>query len=149
MKKTLSLLTLLVLFSVALPAFAADQKPPLGRVDSMSDLPSRASAWYSAQWQQYPMFTGIWTCLAVFAGLYCVSDSFKGRVRGLWSNANKALFGETKCSSCSKPKPQAKSEPKLTRAHAAKPVKNIEESANEDLAYQSEQVSVEKEAVTE
>ncbi len=107
MKKSLSFLTLLVLFSVALPGFAADQKPPLGRVDSLSDLPSRASAWYSSQWQKNPVFTGIWTGVAVFAALYCVSDSFKGRVRTLWADTNRALFGDTKCSSCSKPKPPA------------------------------------------
>ncbi len=105
MKKSLSFLTLLVLLSVALPVFAAESRPAVGRVDSMSDLPSRASAWYSLQWQQYPVFTGIWTGLAVFACLYGVSDAFKHRVRLLWANANKAIFGEKKdCSSCQKPK---------------------------------------------
>jgi hypothetical protein len=128
MKKFLSFLTLLVLFSVALPAFAADQKPPVGRVDDLSDLPSRASAWYSGQWQKYPVFTGIWTGLAVFAGLYCVSDSFKGRVRSLWTNAHKAVFGDTKCSSCSKPKPKGSQKSKNC-PFSGKPVK--EESAED------------------
>jgi len=106
MKRSLFALTLILMLS-AVPAVAADSSVSVSASsgsDGMSDLPSRITAWYSGQWRNHAIFTGVWTSGLVLLSLYAVSDSFRNRVRAAWGKVSKVFTGsgQQKCG-CGKP----------------------------------------------